>query len=110
MEEKRGVFYFLFSSIFSIFTEVNNQKTNDMKEKIESQEEEKFRVKAYTKAELAALYNPGLAPILALQKLYRWMHKCRPLCEALQQVGYNKYRHSFLKQEVGLIVKYLGEP
>jgi hypothetical protein len=25
-------------------------------------------------------------------------------------LGYNKYRHSFLKQEVAVIVKYLGEP
>ena len=28
----------------------------------------------------------------------------------LEAMGYNKYRHSFLKQEVGIIVKYLGEP
>jgi hypothetical protein len=28
----------------------------------------------------------------------------------LAAVGYNKYRHSFLKQEVEIIVKYLGEP
>ena len=69
-----------------------------------------FVIKAYTKAELAALYNPGLPPVLALQQLYRWMRKCRPLVEALEQSGYNKYRHSFLKREVVLITKYLGEP
>jgi hypothetical protein len=28
----------------------------------------------------------------------------------LAAVGYNKYRHSFLEQEVEIIVKYLGEP
>lgn len=30
--------------------------------------------------------------------------------QELEAVGYNKYRHSFLKQEVRIIVKYLGEP
>lgn len=73
-------------------------------------EEQSFIIKAYTKAELAALYNPGLSPVLALQKLYRWMRKCNPLVEALEQSGYNKYRHSFLKREVALITKHLGEP
>ncbi|MBR2306414.1 MAG: DUF4248 domain-containing protein, partial [Fibrobacter sp.] len=46
----------------------------------------------------------------ALQNLYRWMLRCRPLMEELDGLGYNKYRHSFLKQEVAVIVKYLGEP
>ena len=39
-----------------------------------------------------------------------WMLRCRPLMEELDGLGYNKYRHSFLKQEVAVIVKYLGEP
>jgi hypothetical protein len=30
--------------------------------------------------------------------------------QALSDVNYNKYRHSFLKREVRLIVYYLGEP
>ena len=28
----------------------------------------------------------------------------------LNATGYNKYRHCYLKQEVEIIVKYLGEP
>lgn len=75
-----------------------------------AEEQQTFIVKAYTKAELAARYNPNLSPVLALQKLYRWIRKCHPLTEALQQSGYNKHRHCFLKQEVVLIIKYLGEP
>lgn len=72
--------------------------------------EETFRLKAYTKADLALLYSPHSGTATALQNLYRWMKRNQPLMNDLQAVGYNKYRHSFLKQEVGIIVKYLGEP
>ena len=69
-----------------------------------------FKVKAYTKMELAQLYSPSSQDQAALQNLYRWMKRCKPLMEELNTMGYNKYRHSFLKQEVQAIVKYLGEP
>ena len=69
-----------------------------------------FKVKAYTKMELAELYSPFSQGHAALQNLYRWMKRCKPLMEELETMGYNKYRHSFLKQEVQVIVKYLGEP
>ena len=38
------------------------------------------------------------------------MRKNTALTQALSDVNYNKYRHSFLKREVRLIVYYLGEP
>ena len=69
-----------------------------------------FKVKAYTKMELAELYSPYSQDQAALQNLYRWMKRCHPLMAELNALGYNKYRHSFLKQEVQVIVKYLGEP
>jgi hypothetical protein len=69
-----------------------------------------FKVKAYMKIELASLYSPHSQDTTALQNLYRWMKRCKPLMEELHTLGYNKYRHSFLKQEVEVIVKYLGEP
>ena len=69
-----------------------------------------FRVKAYMKMELASLYSPSSQDNAALQNLYRWMKRNSPLMEELYALGYNKYRHSFLKQEVAIIVKYLGEP
>ena len=56
------------------------------------------------------LYNPNIETNAAIQNLYRWMKRNQALMSELQSVGYNKYRHSFLKQEVGIIVKYLGEP
>jgi len=71
---------------------------------------ESFKLQSYTKAELAMLYNPNSETNAAIQNLYRWMKRNQPLMSELQAVGYNKYRHSFLKQEVSIIVKYLGEP
>jgi hypothetical protein len=69
-----------------------------------------FKIRTFGRTELAQLYCPGLDPVLALQKLYRWMRKNTALTQALSDVNYNKYRHSFLKREVRLIVYYLGEP
>ena len=71
---------------------------------------DEFRLRAYTKVELALLYSPHSQGPTALQNLYRWMMRCRPMMDELNSLGYNKYRHSFLKQEVAVIVKYLGEP
>lgn len=71
---------------------------------------EEFKLKAYTKADLALLYSPHSGTATALQNLYRWMKRNHALMTELNAVGYNKFRHSFLKQEVGIIVKYLGEP
>ena len=71
---------------------------------------EEFKLQAYTKADLAQLYSPHSQEATALQNLYRWMKRNQPLMNELEAVGYNKYRHSFLKREVSIIVKYLGEP
>ena len=67
-------------------------------------------MKSYPKAELAQLYSPHSEPPAALQTLFRWLRRNESLMAELDAVGYNKYRHSFLKQEVEIIVKYLGEP
>lgn len=69
-----------------------------------------FKLQSYTKAELARLYSPHSEEAAALQTLYRWMRRNDSLMAELNAVGYNKFRHSFLKQEVGIIVKHLGEP
>ena len=71
---------------------------------------EEFKLQAFTKADLAQLYSPHSQEATALQNLYRWMKRNQPLMSELEAIGYNKYRHSFLKREVGIIVKYLGEP
>lgn len=71
---------------------------------------ETFKLQAYTKVELAQLYSPKSGSATALQNLYRWMRRNTALTAELEAVGYNKYRHSFLKREVDIIVKHLGEP
>ena len=38
------------------------------------------------------------------------MRRNESLMAELHAIGYNKFRHSFLKQEVEIIVKHLGEP
>ena len=68
-------------------------------------EEETFAIRTYDKAELASLYCPGREPGAALQNLYRWIRRIPRLTEELNATGY-----CYLKQEVEIIVKYLGEP
>lgn len=72
--------------------------------------EETFVMRRYFKSELALLYNPGSEPRTALQALYRWMQRIPRLQAELEEVGYNKFGHQFRRQEVEIIVKYLGEP
>ena len=71
---------------------------------------EEFKLQAYTKADLEPLYSPHSQEATALQNLYRWMKRNHPLMSEREAIGYYKYHHSFLKREVGIIVKYLGEP
>ena len=76
-----------------------------------NQEEKAFIIRAYDKAELAELYSPGAnCPRQPCKTLYRWMRRNMLLQEELNEAGYNKFRHSFLKHEVAIIVRHLGEP
>lgn len=72
--------------------------------------EKPFKIQSYAKIDLAKLYSPDNGPAAALQTLYRWMRRNDSLMAELNAIGYNKFRHTFLKQEVSIIVKYLGEP
>ena len=66
--------------------------------------------RAYRKMELAQLYNPHVHPQNARKTLWRWMHHHPTLMSALEQIGYNPARKSFLRREVEVIVSCLGEP
>ena len=66
--------------------------------------------KVYGKMELAQLYNPNVNPQSARKTLWRWMHHHPTLMTALEQVGYNPARKSFLPRELDIIVDCLGEP
>lgn len=62
------------------------------------------------KTELAQLYFPQAGKKTALQGLARWIKRCTELEKALEAAGYDKNRRFYLKPEVELIVKFLGEP
>lgn len=86
-----------------------------MKSETEKREEEEddlrpFRIRTYTKVEIAMLYNPGACLTNAVSTLAGWIRMNRPLREELTAVGYNKYRRVFTPREVAVLVKYLGEP
>ena len=69
-----------------------------------------FRCRLMTKERLARLYFPESTRTAAKQHLRRWIERCRPLADELRHLGYNPFRHSFLKPEVEAIVRHLGEP
>lgn len=77
---------------------------------MQTEKEQTFTIRTYSKVEMARLYNPTMCLTLALQTLARWMRMNTTLMDELEQIGYNKYRRAFTPAEVRIIVKYLGEP
>jgi hypothetical protein len=72
---------------------------------------DKFRIKTYSKSELATLYFPECSSQhAAVNRLTRWINQCTPLLERLERRGYKKTSKWYSAREVRLIVKYLGEP
>lgn len=62
------------------------------------------------KQELALQYFPEATAATAVRHLTRWMARCRPLAEALEQSGYQSRNRTFTRKQVLLIQGYLGEP
>lgn len=70
-----------------------------------------FRIRPYSKRELAVLYFPEMKPEQAVRKLTGWVKLCRPLHEALTREDRRFERQRYLTaKEVRLIVEHLGEP
>lgn len=69
-----------------------------------------FRLRIYGKSELACLYFPDRSPETARRNLYWWMYRCPSIREGLAALGHDKHRKFFLKPEVEVIVRGLGEP
>lgn len=92
----------------------NRKYMNCMQSKLKMEagadEEAGFCLRVYRKNELARLYFPQADKKGAWQGLSRWIKHCAELVKALEAVGYDKNRKFFLKPEVALIVKFLGEP
>ena len=71
---------------------------------------EDFKIRTYTKKELALMYFPESMPRTAVNHLMVWIRRCDPLWEELQKMGYCKTSKSFSPKQVKAIVEYLGEP
>ncbi|MBE6286724.1 MAG: DUF4248 domain-containing protein [Mediterranea massiliensis] len=69
-----------------------------------------MELKSYTKSELGLLYAPHLDQPGAVSRLMRWIKRCAPLYEALQDSGYEPQQKRFTLKQVELIFTYLGEP
>ncbi len=70
-----------------------------------------FKIKAYSKSELALCYFPdATSPHTAVNHLMSWVRQCPGLMAELQKLGTKKAAKYFTPKEVALIVKYLGEP
>lgn len=75
-----------------------------------NEDEKKFIVRAYTKSELAAMYNPMLTIESACQQLRRWIRYNKKLHDELCELGYSGNTHLLTPLQVKVIVKYIGEP
>lgn len=87
-----------------------NRMQQNLNREAGADEEMGFRLRVYRKNELARLYFPQADKKGALQGLSRWIKHCAELEKALEAAGYDKNRKFYLKPEVALIVKFLGEP
>ena len=69
-----------------------------------------FIIRAYTKKELALMYFPDSMPSTAVNHLMAWIHRCTPLWQQLQQMGYYTSSKVLTPRQVKAIVEHLGEP
>lgn len=67
-------------------------------------------LRAMGKGELAQLYLPQLSPHSALNRLMEWMNGHPGLMRELKDTGYRTKQRLLTPLQVGIIIKYLGEP
>lgn len=72
--------------------------------------EAEFEIRCYDKSELARFYFPTLSETAAVDKLRRWIRKCRPLMEEIEDADFRPKMKMFTGREVRLITRYLGDP
>ena len=87
------------SSNSSNFSNFSNSK-NDME----------FKIKAYTKKELALRYFPDSMPRTAVNHLMAWIRRCPSLWQELAATGYEPTCKAFTPRQVKIITEMLGEP
>lgn len=72
--------------------------------------EQEWRIRPYSKSELAQAYAPEVSPGAALNRLAQWIRFNTALTEALEQAGYRPRQRVFTSRQVELIFRYLGKP
>ena len=72
--------------------------------------EEPFRLRVYGKSELARLYFPNSRPATAMRNFQRWINHCPSIVQGLSELNHDKHRKYYLKPEVEVIIRGLGEP
>lgn len=72
--------------------------------------EEMFKIRSYGWTELALCYNPCLQPGSAARLLRRWVRNNKELDEELKENGFRDNQRKLTPFQVGLLVRYLGEP
>lgn len=75
----------------------------------ESREKE-WRIRPYSKKELALAYAPDISPGAALNRLAQWINLNTDLRQALQEAGYRSHQRLFTSRQIALIFEYLGTP
>lgn len=73
-------------------------------------EDSEFVVKCYNKQELARMYFPDLTIRASVNKLRRWIRRCKPLMEEILVTDFHPKTKAFSVREVRLIAYYLGKP
>lgn len=69
-----------------------------------------FKIRPYTKSQLAQMYFPESSDEAARRRLMRWIARCKPLVKALAEANYSPHNCMFSPRQVRLIVDYLGNP
>ena len=72
---------------------------------------ETFRIRPYSKRELAKLYFPDTANLdSAVSNLRLWMRRNNEIMEKLHATGYRTHCKIFTPKQVRILVDILGEP
>ncbi|MEI6882379.1 MAG: DUF4248 domain-containing protein [Bacteroidota bacterium] len=72
--------------------------------------DEKFKMRAYSKGELAQLYFPVINKESASKRLREWIKENKVLLKKLKRIGYTPEQKIFSPAQVKAIVEEFGEP
>lgn len=72
--------------------------------------EKEFVIRTYLKSELASLYHPYMSAESAMRKMRRWINYNPELKAQMEALSTSRTDHQYTPRQVGLLVKYLGEP